>query len=173
MNYAYARVSAKDQNLQRQIAALDNLVIKVFVDDGYATVHIKLGNATEVADIRLKEVKIALEHLLTSVQTQSPLAQRMAYRQTRNWAPKNRNRRDFWEEEKPRRKRAADKVRREKPAEGDDEVPSAERRGFYPSREPTRGKANCDMPTDERVWFNSTLLHQKRDSVKTMSLFWV
>ena len=69
MNYAYARVSAKDQNLQRQIAALDNLVIKVFVDDGYATVHIKLGNATEVADIRLKEVKIALEHLLTSVQT--------------------------------------------------------------------------------------------------------
>ena len=79
MNYAYARVSAKDQNLQRQIAALDNLVIKVFVDDGYATVHIKLGNATEVADIRLKEVKIALEHLLTSVQTQSPLAQKAGF----------------------------------------------------------------------------------------------
>ena len=53
---------------------IDNLVVKVFVDDGYATVHIKLGNATEVADIRLKEVKIALEHLFTSVQTQSPLA---------------------------------------------------------------------------------------------------
>ena len=61
--------------------------------------------------------------------------------ETSNRAPKNRNRRDFWEEEKPRRKRAADKVRREKPAEGDDEVPSAERRDFYPSREPTRGNS--------------------------------
>ena len=58
--------------------------------------------------------------------------------ETRNRAPKNRNRRDFWEEEKPRRKGAANKVRREEPAEGDDEVPSAERRGFCPSREPTR-----------------------------------
>ena len=61
--------------------------------------------------------------------------------ETSNRAPKNRNRRDFWEEEKPRRKGAADKVRREEPAEGDDEVPSAERRGFCPSREPTRGNS--------------------------------
>lgn len=61
--------------------------------------------------------------------------------ETRNRAPKNRSMRDFWEEEKPRQKRAADKVRREEPAEGDDEVPSAERRGFCPSREPTRGNS--------------------------------
>ena len=61
-----------DKDYQKKL--IDNLVVKVFVDDGYATVHIKLGNATEVADIRLKEVKIALEHLFTSVQTQSPLA---------------------------------------------------------------------------------------------------
>ena len=60
------------QGLSKEL--IDNLVVKVFVDDGYATVHIKLGNATEVADIRLKEVKKALEHLFNSVQTQSPLA---------------------------------------------------------------------------------------------------
>ena len=53
---------------------IDNLVVKVFVDDGYATAHIKLGNATEVADIRLKEVKKALEHIFNCVQTLSPLA---------------------------------------------------------------------------------------------------
>lgn len=135
MMYAYARVSAKDQNLQRQIAAfrefgieksrifsekksgkdferkeykrllknqftendilefvadllqgnpadkdyqkklIDNLVVKVFVGDGYITAHIKLGNATEVADIRLEEVKKALEHIFNCVQTLSPLAQ--------------------------------------------------------------------------------------------------
>lgn len=51
---------------------IDNLVVKVFVSDGYMTAHIKLGNATEVADIRLEEVKKALEHLFTSVQTLSP-----------------------------------------------------------------------------------------------------
>ena len=137
MMYAYARVSAKDQNLQRQIAAfrefgieksrifsekksgkdferkeykrllknqftendilefvadllqgnpadkdyqkklIDNLVVKVFVGDGYITAHIKLGNATEVADIRLEEVKKALEHIFNSVQTLSPLARQI------------------------------------------------------------------------------------------------
>ncbi len=61
-----------DKDYQKKL--IDNLVVKVFVDDGYATVHIKLGNATEVADIRLKEVKKALEHLFNSVQTLSPLA---------------------------------------------------------------------------------------------------
>ena len=66
-----------DKDYQKKL--IDNLVVKVFVDDGYATVHIKLGNATEVADIRLKEVKIALEHLFTSVQTQSPLAQKAGF----------------------------------------------------------------------------------------------
>ena len=65
------------QGLSKEL--IDNLVVKVFVDDGYATVHIKLGNATEVADIRLKEVKKALEHLFNSVQTQSPLAQRKGF----------------------------------------------------------------------------------------------
>ena len=142
MMYAYARVSAKDQNLQRQIAAfrefgieksrifsekksgkdferkeykrllkkltnqftendilefvadllqgnpadkdyqkklIDNLVVKVFVGDGYITAHIKLGNATEVADIRLEEVKKALEHIFNCVQTLSPLAQRKGF----------------------------------------------------------------------------------------------
>lgn len=139
MMYAYARVSAKDQNLQRQIAAfrefgieksrifsekksgkdferkeykrllknqftendilefvadllqgnpadkdyqkklIDNLVVKVFVGDGYITAHIKLGNATEVADIRLEEVKKALEHIFNCVQTLSPLAQREGF----------------------------------------------------------------------------------------------
>ena len=62
-----------DKDYQKKL--IDNLVVKVFVDDGYATVHSKLGNASEVADIRLKKVKIALEHLFNSVQTQSPLAQ--------------------------------------------------------------------------------------------------
>ena len=55
---------------------IDNLVVKVFVGDGYITAHIKLGNATEVADIRLEEVKKALEHIFNCVQTLSPLAQR-------------------------------------------------------------------------------------------------
>ena len=58
---------------------IDNLVVKVFVSVGYMTAHIKLGNATEVANIRLEEVKKALEHLFTSVQTLSPLAQRKGF----------------------------------------------------------------------------------------------
>ena len=58
---------------------IDNLVVKVFVGDGYITAHIKPGNATEVADILLEEVKKALEHLFTSVQTLSPLAQREGF----------------------------------------------------------------------------------------------
>lgn len=60
-----------DKDYQKKL--IDNLVVKVFVSDGYMTAHIKLGNATEVADIRLEEVKKALEHLFTSVQTLSPL----------------------------------------------------------------------------------------------------
>ena len=51
----------------------------VFVSDGYMTAHIKLGNATEVADIRLEEVKKALEHIFNSVQTLSPLARREGF----------------------------------------------------------------------------------------------
>ena len=58
---------------------IDNLVVKVFVGDGYITAHIKLGNATEVADIRLEEVKKALEHIFNCVQTLSPLAQRKGF----------------------------------------------------------------------------------------------
>lgn len=60
-----------DKEYQKEL--IDNLVIKVFVGDGYVSAHIKLGNATEVADIRLEEVKKALEHVF-SVQTLSPLA---------------------------------------------------------------------------------------------------
>lgn len=66
-----------DKDYQKKL--IDNLVVKVFVSDGYMTAHIKLGNATEVADIRLEEVKKALEHLFTSVQTLSPLAQRKGF----------------------------------------------------------------------------------------------
>ena len=64
-----------DKDYQKKL--IDNLVVKVFVGDGYITAHIKLGNATEVADIRLEEVKKALEHIFNSVQTLSPLAHRL------------------------------------------------------------------------------------------------
>ena len=66
-----------DKDYQKKL--IDNLVVKVFVGDGYITAHIKLGNATEVADIRLEEVKKALEHIFNSVQTLSPLAQREGF----------------------------------------------------------------------------------------------
>lgn len=69
-----------DKDYQKKL--IDNLVVKVFVGDGYATTHIKLGNATEVADIRLEEVKKALEHIFNCVQTQSPLAQHGSAEQT-------------------------------------------------------------------------------------------
>ena len=65
-----------DKEYQKEL--IDNLVIKVFVGDGYVSAHIKLGNATEVADIRLEEVKKALEHIF-GVQTLSPLAQREGF----------------------------------------------------------------------------------------------
>ena len=84
-----------DKDYQKKL--IDNLVVKVFVSDGYMTAHIKLGNATEVADIRLEEVKKALEHLFTSVQTLSPLGfvDKNATLQTKqkgciNRAPENR-----------------------------------------------------------------------------------
>ena len=66
-----------DKDYQKKL--IDNLVVKVFVGDGYITAHIKLGNATEVADIRLEEVKKALEHIFNCVQTLSPLAQREGF----------------------------------------------------------------------------------------------
>lgn len=66
-----------DKDYQKKL--IDNLVVKVFVGDGYITAHIKLGNATEVADIRLEEVKKALEHIFNCVQTLSPLAQRKGF----------------------------------------------------------------------------------------------
>lgn len=66
-----------DKDYQKKL--IDNLVVKVFVGDGYITAHIKLGNATEVADIRLEEVKKALEHIFNSVQTLSLLAQRKGF----------------------------------------------------------------------------------------------
>ncbi len=66
-----------DKDYQKKL--IDNLVVKVFVGDGYITAHIKLGNATEVADIRLEEVKKALEHIFNSVQTLSPLARREGF----------------------------------------------------------------------------------------------
>lgn len=62
-----------DKDYQKKL--IDNLVVKVFVGDGYITAHIKPGNATEVADIRLEEVKKAFEHIFNCVQTLSPLAQ--------------------------------------------------------------------------------------------------
>lgn len=65
-----------DKDYQRKI--IDNLVIKVFVGDGFLSAHLRIGNATEVEDIRLEEVKKALEHIF-SVQTLSPLAQREGF----------------------------------------------------------------------------------------------
>ena len=65
-----------DKDYQRKI--IDNLVIKVFVGDGFLSAHLRIGNATEVEDIRLEEVKKALEHIF-SVQTLSPLAQRRGF----------------------------------------------------------------------------------------------
>lgn len=65
-----------DKEYQKEL--IDNLVVKVFVGDGYVSTHIRLGNATEVADIRLEEVKKALEHIF-GVQTLSPLAQRKGF----------------------------------------------------------------------------------------------
>lgn len=44
-----------DKDYQRKI--IDNLVIKVFVGDGFLSAHLRIGNATEVEDIRLEEVK--------------------------------------------------------------------------------------------------------------------
>ena len=66
-----------DKDYQKKL--IDNLVVKVFVGDGYITAHIKPGNATEVADIRLEEVKKAFEHIFNCVQTLSPLAQRKGF----------------------------------------------------------------------------------------------
>ena len=65
-----------DKDYQRKI--IDNLVIKVFVGDGFLSAHLRIGNATEVEDIRLEEVKKALEHIF-SVQTLSPLARRRGF----------------------------------------------------------------------------------------------
>ena len=65
-----------DKDYQRKI--IDNLVTKVFVGDGYITAHFRLGNAAEVENVRLEEMKTALEHIF-GVQTLSPLAQRRGF----------------------------------------------------------------------------------------------
>ena len=65
-----------DKDYQRKI--IDNLVTKVFVGDGYITAHFRLGNAAEVENVRLEEIKTAFEHIF-SVQTLSPLAQKAGF----------------------------------------------------------------------------------------------
>ncbi len=70
-----------DKEFQQKI--IDNLVSKVFVGDGYISVHFKIGNATEVEDIRYEEIKTAFEHIF-GVQTLSPLARQNIIIRTRN-----------------------------------------------------------------------------------------
>ena len=65
-----------DKDYQKQL--IDNIVTKVFVGDGYVSAHLKIGNATEVEDIRYEEIKTAFEHIF-GVQTLSPMAQRKGF----------------------------------------------------------------------------------------------
>ena len=65
-----------DKEYQRKI--IDNLVVKVLVDDGDTVVYINLSNTKEIENVRLEEMKTALEHIF-GVQTLSPLAQRRGF----------------------------------------------------------------------------------------------
>ncbi len=65
-----------DKEYQRKI--IDNLVVKVLVGDGDTVVYINLSNTKEIENVRLEEMKTALEHIF-GVQTLSPLAQRRGF----------------------------------------------------------------------------------------------
>lgn len=65
-----------DKDFRRKI--IDNLATKIFVGDGFITVHFNIGNGTKIEEVRLEEIKTALEHIF-SVQTLSPLAQREGF----------------------------------------------------------------------------------------------
>ncbi len=65
-----------DKEYQRKI--IDNLVVKVLVGDGDTVVYINLSNTKEIENVRLEEMKIALEHIF-GVQTLSPLARRRGF----------------------------------------------------------------------------------------------